>query len=195
MKTLFITYYSDLPPNTFYKDCAVNLQSTIKELGGRIHIEELPNLGSYASNCLRKPKFILDCLNKFKEPLIWIDADSKINQLPIELDNLEEDIACVEKANGCPESALIYFNNTDNSKEFITEWMNRCSVDVPELDHPVLKEMWFNKYGEGKKKSLNDTICSVRNDSKVTIIMSKTVGKREHTRQVMDRRQREGKIL
>lgn len=195
MKTLFITYYSDLPPNTFYKDCAFSLQSTIQKLGGRIHIEELPNLGSYASNCLRKPKFILDCLNKFKEPLIWIDADSKVNELPTELDSLEEDIACIEKANGCPESALIYFNNTDNSKQFISEWMNRCSVDVPELDHPVLKEMWFNKYGEGKKKSLNDTICSVRNDSKVTIIMSKTQGKREHTRQVMDRRQREGKVL
>lgn len=195
MKTLFITYYSDLSPSTFYKDSAISLESKIKELGGRLYSEQLPSLGSYAMNCLRKPKFILDCLNKFKEPLIWIDADSKINELPIELDNLEEDIACVEKSNGCPESALIYFNNTDNSKQFIIEWMNRCSVDVPELDHPVLKEMWFNKYGEGKKKSLNDTVCSVRNDSKVTIIMSKTQGKREHTRQVMDRRQKEGKIL
>jgi hypothetical protein len=195
MKTLFITYYSDLSPSTFYRDSAISLESKIKELGGRLYSEQLPSLGSYAMNCLRKPKFILDCLNKFKEPLIWIDADSKINELPIELDNLEEDIACVEKSNGCPESALIYFNNTDNSKQFIIEWMNRCSVDVPELDHPVLKEMWFNKYGEGKKKSLNDTVCSVRNDSKVTIIMSKTQGKREHTRQVMDRRQKEGKIL
>lgn len=197
MKTLFVTYFSDLSSGSFYRDSANLLQCRIKELGGRIHTEELPNLGSYALNCLRKPKFILECLDRFKEPLIWIDADSKVNQLPIELDNLEEDvdIACVEKANGCPESALIYFNNTGKSKEFITEWMNRCSVDVPELDHPVLKEMWFNKYGEGKKKSLNDIVCSVRDDSKVTIIMSKTLGKREHTRQVMDRRQREGKVL
>lgn len=195
MKTLFVTYYSDLPSSTFYKDSALKLESRIKELGGRIYSEQLPNLGSYAMNCLRKPKFILECLNKFNEPLIWIDADSRVNNLPVELDCIEEDVACIEKANGCPESALIYFNNTENSKNFIKSWMSGCSVDYPELDHPVLKEMWYNKYSTERRKSLNDTVCSVRDDSKVTIILSKTDGKREHTRNVMNRREKEGKVL
>lgn len=190
MNTLFVSYYSDIPPNTFYSDSAKKLKEKIQELGGRIHIEQLPNLGSYAMNCLRKPKYILECLNKFQEPVIWIDADSLIRSLPTEMDKLDVDIACVEKSNGCPESALIYFNNTEGSRSFINSWLVGCSVDAPELDHPVLKDLWYSQPNE-KRKSLPDTVCSVRNDSKVTIILSKTDGKREHTRQVMNRRQSE----
>jgi hypothetical protein len=193
MKTLFVSYYSDIPPNTFYSDSAKKLKEKIQELGGRLHIEQLPNLGSYAMNCLRKPKYILECLNKFQEPVIWIDADSLIHSLPTEMDDLDVDVACVEKANGCPESALIYFNNTEGSRSFINSWLTGCAVDAPELDHPVLKDLWYGQPKE-KRKSLPDTVCSVRNDSKITIILSKTDGKREHTRQVMNRRQSEGKI-
>jgi hypothetical protein len=194
MKTLFITYYSDISPSTFYKDCAGKLKQKIEQLGGKIYIEELPNLGSYAANCLRKPKYILECLEKYKQPLIWIDADSVVNQLPIEFDNIDADVACVEKANGCPESALIYFNNTEKTKQFLEKWTEGCSTDKPELDHPVLKDLWYNKNYKEKRVSLPDTICSVRNDSKVQIILSNTIGKREHTRHVMERRQQEGKI-
>ena len=73
MKTLFVTYYSDISPNTFYSDSAKKLKNKIESLGGRIYVEQLPNLGSYAMNCLKKPKFILECLNKFEEPVIWIE--------------------------------------------------------------------------------------------------------------------------
>ena len=194
MKTLFVTYYSDISPNTFYSDSAKKLKNKIESLGGRIYVEQLPNLGSYAMNCLKKPKFILECLNKFQEPVIWIDADSEVHSLPIEMDELDVDVACVEKANGCPESALIYFNNTEGSVSFINSWLTGCAVDVPELDHPVLKDLWYGQPKE-KRKSLPDSVCSVRDDSKVTIILSKTDGKREHTRQVINRRQIEGKIL
>jgi len=194
MKTLFVSYFSDIPPSTFYSDSAKKLKETIESIGGRIHIEQLPNLGSYAMNCLRKPKFILDCLNKFKEPVIWIDADSLVHSLPTEMDNLDADVACVEKQNGCPESALIYFNNTDSSRLFLNSWLSGCAVEAPELDHPVLKDLWYSQPKE-KRKSLSDIICSVRNDSKVTIILSKTDGKKEFTKRVMDRRQSEGKIL
>jgi hypothetical protein len=195
MKTLFITYHSDIPPSDFYKNCAKQLELKIKKLGGNLHVEELPNLGSYASNCLRKPKFILECLEKFNQPIIWIDADSKINKLPIEFDTISEDIACVEKANGCPESALIYFANTDKAKNFIKTWIELCNTEEPELDHPVLKELWYEKSLGETRKSFNDHICSVREDSKVTIILSKTIGKSEHTRNVMNRREKQGKIL
>ncbi|MFM7851763.1 MAG: hypothetical protein ACKO96_07535, partial [Flammeovirgaceae bacterium] len=79
MNTLFVTYFSDLNESSFYRDSANKLESKIKLLGGRIHKEELPSLGSYANNCLRKPKFILNCILRFNEPVIWIDADSEVN--------------------------------------------------------------------------------------------------------------------
>lgn len=193
MKTLFVSYYSDIPPSNFYKNSAIQLKKRIEELQGRIHIEELPNLGNYALNCLRKPKYILDCLEKFKQPLIWIDADSLVKELPIEMDNLNVDVACVEKPNRCPESALIYFNNTEKSKEFIQRWIDGCLVNKLELDHPVLKELWYGEEKESRK-SLSDNICSIRNDSKIKIILSKTKGKFEYTKKVMSRRKKEGKI-
>ena len=137
MKTIFVTYYSDIS-STFYQDNALRLQKQIQNLGGVCYVENLPNLGSYAANCLRKPKYILECLEKYKQPLIWIDADSIVNQLPVEFDNIDADIACVEKANGCPESALIYCNNTEKAKQFLEKWIEGCSTTTPELDHPVL---------------------------------------------------------
>lgn len=195
MNTLFVTYYSDIPPSTFYRDGAIKLKTRIEELGGRIYTEQLPNLGSYAMNCLRKPKFILDCLHKLNEAVIWIDADSIVNSLPIELNNLDADVACVEKANGCPESALIYFNNTEKSKNFLQSWITGCSTDKPELDHPVLKEMWYGKSLGESRKSLSDIVCSVRNDSKVQIILSSSNDKRQITKKVIERRSSEGKII
>jgi hypothetical protein len=194
MNTLFVTYYSDIPPSTFYSNSALQLKKRIELLGGKIYSEQLPNLGSYASNCLRKPKFILDCLQKFNKPILWIDADSLVNELPLEFDSIDADVACVEKANGCPESALIYFNNTEKSINFVKTWMEGCSVDVPELDHPVLKQLWYGSSNENRK-SLPDSVCSVRTNSKVTIILSKTEGKREHTNKVINRRKQENKIL
>jgi predicted transcriptional regulator len=137
---------------------------------------------------------VLNQVQKFNQPIIWIDADSVVNELPLEFDNIDADVACVEKANGCPESALIYFNNTEKSINFIKTWMQGCAVDAPELDHPVLKQLWYGSSNE-KRKSLPDSVCSVRTNSKVTIILSKTEGKREHTRLVMNRREKEGKIL
>lgn len=194
MNTLFVTYYSDIPPSTFYSNSALQLKKRIELLGGKIYSEQLPNLGSYASNCLRKPKFILDCLQKFNKPILWIDADSLVNELPLEFDSIDADVACVEKANGCPESALIYFNNTEKSINFVKTWMEGCSVDVPELDHPVLKQLWYASSNENRK-SLPDSVCSVRTNSKVTIILSNTKGKREHTNKVINRRKQENKIL
>lgn len=143
MKTLFVTYYSDTAPSTFYKECAISLESEIKNLDGRIHVECLDSMGSYEKNCLRKPQFILDCLEKFNEPIIWIDADSKVNSLPIEMDSITEDVGCVVKSCKTPESALIFFNNTTNSKEFLKRWIFNVGINTPELDHPVLKEMWL----------------------------------------------------
>jgi hypothetical protein len=195
MRTLFISYYSDLPENSFYKDSAIRLESKIKNLGGSLLLKELPNLGSYAKNCLRKPQFILDCLNEINDNIIWIDCDSQVNQLPIEFDIVLEDVACVEKANGCPESSLIYFKNSEHSRNFLKTWIDQCNATEIELDHPVLKDLWNNKQHTETRKSLDDSICSVRLDSKITIILSKTQGKSEHTRKVMERRKKEGRIV
>lgn len=195
MRTLFISYYSDLPGDSFYKTSAIQLESTIKNFGGSLFLKELPSLGSYAKNCLRKPQFILDCLNELNVNLIWIDCDSKMNHIPIEFDSVSEDIVCVEKANGCPESALIYFSNNEKSRNFLKTWIEQCAASELELDHPVLKDMWNNKQHIETRRSFDDSICSVRTDSKITIILSKTQGKSEHTRKVMERRKKEGQIV
>jgi len=195
MKTLFISYHSDVSPSTYYHDCSIRIKERIEKLNGRIYIEQLPTLGSYAANCLRKPEFILNCLNKFEEPVIWIDIDSIINSLPVEMDCLNVDVACVEKPNGCPESALIYFNNTQYSKNFLNKWIAGCLIQQPELDHPVLKELWATPSENEQRKSFSHEVCSVKRTSKVVIVLSSTSGKKEITKAVMDRRKKEGKII
>ena len=45
-------------------------------------IEEKKDLGSWQKNCCQKPLFIHECLQKYKRPLLWVDADAIILKKP-----------------------------------------------------------------------------------------------------------------
>jgi hypothetical protein len=47
------------------------------------YVEEVKDLGSWKNNTDFKPHFILQCLNKFNDDVVFTDADSIINKFPI----------------------------------------------------------------------------------------------------------------
>ena len=134
MKTKFLSFYSDRNGTDYYTQCADKLKSRFDELGASYHIEELASKENYMLNCLMKPKFILDSMEKLDEPLIWVDIDCRINKLPNEFDSIETDIGIVIREHDMktPHSALIFFNNTEKSKEFLREWIELCESKVSE---------------------------------------------------------------
>ena len=128
MKTKFISFYADIPGADYYTRHAKMLKARFAELDAAYHIQELPSKNHFVLNCFMKPQFILDCLRKFDEPLIWVDVDCTINKLPKQLDSVNTDIACGCREDGTPHSALLYFNNTEKSVLFVEEWLARCEA-------------------------------------------------------------------
>lgn len=69
-------------PDWTYSEHAVRLRAECDALGLDHHIADLPSRGGYLENCCMKPQFLLDCLRKFKRPVVWIDVDGTIKQRP-----------------------------------------------------------------------------------------------------------------
>jgi len=183
MKTKFISFYSDRTGTNYYSTMNGLLKSRLDELGATYHIEELPSKDHYMLNCLMKPQFILDCIKKLDEPLIWIDIDCKINKLPEEFDSVDTDIACSLREHDfkTPHSAILYFNNTEKSILFLEDWIKRCE-DVKEEaeqgtytggDHHLLIETMMENKNNATITSFPPTLCSVNGiDSKINIGLS-----------------------
>jgi len=128
MKTLLISFYSDIEDRTYYSDHAERLISECESLGIPHDIREKKSLGSYQLNCLSKPQYILDRMEEFNKSVLWMDIDSKIHK-PLDIfDSFEEDAdMVVSTANGKLsgiKASPLYFGNTENAKEFINAWIN-----------------------------------------------------------------------
>jgi hypothetical protein len=116
-----ISFYTN---NWEYPKFAKNLQNDCEQLNLECYIQEKPNLNSYVDNCNIKPKFILECLLKFKRSVLWVDVDNSIVKVPNEMVSASGyDIIGVAKK----DSELVYvnclcFNYTDQSVAFLEKW-------------------------------------------------------------------------
>jgi hypothetical protein len=136
MKTLLISFYSDIEDKTYYSDNANRLRKECKDLDIHCSIQHKESLGSYQLNCLSKPQFILDMLERFKQPLLWVDVDSRLHKTPDIFDQFEGVDMAVATANGMlsgMKASPLYFSNTDNAKEFINAWI-KTTKDIIEGD-------------------------------------------------------------
>jgi len=74
-----ISYYT---PGNYEKVIKENLLPTLKEFELDYYIEQVSNLGDWWRNTAYKARFIYSCLEKFKEDVVFSDADSQILQYP-----------------------------------------------------------------------------------------------------------------
>jgi hypothetical protein len=155
MKTRLISFYSDIENRTYYSDNAKRLMSECQSLDIPYDIRHKESLGSYQLNCLSKPQFILDMLEEFKEPVLWMDADSKIHKSLDIFDQFDDSVdLAIATANGSltgMKASPIYFGYTDKSKQFIKSWIE-TTKDIIEnqvgvFDHEPLFSLipMFNK--------------------------------------------------
>jgi hypothetical protein len=156
MKTLLISFYSDIEEKTYYSDNATRLREECKTLDIQCSIQHKESMGSYQLNCLSKPQFILDMLDEFKQPLLWMDVDSRLHKSLDMFDTFDESIdMVVATANGKlsgMKASPLYFGNTDKAREFINAWI-KTTKDIIEgaigvFDHEPLFSlipMFINK--------------------------------------------------
>ena len=146
MKTVLISFYSDIEGKTYYSDNASRLIGECESLGIPYDIRQKKSLGSYQLNCLSKPEYILNIMEGLNSPVLWMDIDSKIHKSLDIYDTFDESVdMIVATANGMVsgmKASPLYFGNTENSKEFIRAWI-RTTKDIIEnkvgvFDHEPL---------------------------------------------------------
>lgn len=145
MITKIISFYSDIGDNTYYSDNAIKFKTQCEILNISYDIEEIQSHQNWMLNCLNKPKFIMDKINKYRCPIIWMDIDTILINAFSEFDNCDCDIGFIiatEKLISIKASP-IYFNYTNNSIKLIQDWLNICENaqknNLIELDHDALR--------------------------------------------------------
>lgn len=146
MKTLVVSFYSDIENRTYYSDHGKRLVERCKSLDIPYDIQEKKSLGSYQDNCLSKPQYILDILDKKQQPILWLDIDSLVHK-PLDVFDEFEDKSDVvlSTANGMLsgiKASPIYFNNNDNARKFLNTWIDSAEKikkeNANDFDHEPL---------------------------------------------------------
>ena len=140
MKTLLISFFSDIEDKTYYSDNSERIIKECESLGIPFDIQEKESLGSYQLNCLSKPKYILDKLEELNHPVLWMDIDSKIHK-PLDIFDKFDGTAdmVIATANGQLsgiKASPLYFGNTDKAKDFIRAWIS-TTEDILENEKGV----------------------------------------------------------
>jgi hypothetical protein len=156
MQTLVISFYSDVDGRTYYSDHAKRLATNLLEYNIPFNIQHKESKGSYRSNCLFKPRFILEKMNEYRKPLLWLDIDSIVHKELTVFDQFSDkvDIGFAftktptkeDPTIGYPKASPIYVNYTPKTLEFMYKWVEMSeSVEKQSnklFDHEVLLKVF-----------------------------------------------------
>tara|TARA_R100001015_G_C4624932_1_gene183256 strand:+ start:1524 stop:2249 length:726 start_codon:yes stop_codon:yes gene_type:complete len=168
MHPIVISFYSDIEGHDYYSRNAERLKKQLDNLGVPYDIQEKKSLGDYRLNCLSKPQYILDKMEKLDQPVIWLDIDSRVHKKLADFENIDPDVDIVFSSsmmeevskfmsehglteieghllpaiiNGMKASPL-YFGNTTGSKNILYGWIqstrNQIETNDPKFDHEPL---------------------------------------------------------
>lgn len=118
---IFISCHTD---DDLYTGYARQLEQDFKTFGLSYHIESYMIRGSWFRNTHYKPIFIKKMLLKFKQPVVWIDADTRILKEPTLFSTLSCDMAAYYDK--CLCSATMYFDYNNRVLKVIDEWIAAC---------------------------------------------------------------------
>jgi hypothetical protein len=146
MKYTLISFYSEPEQGgTYYTEHATRLKAQCESLGIDNVIENIPTTGNYYTNTFLKPQFILSCMDRIKTPLLWIDADCSLLEVP-NLDSFQGiDMGAINRGGHLPIfSHALFFNQTPAAKDILLRWNEISKIGsvqwkgTPKGDHDAL---------------------------------------------------------
>lgn len=126
---LVVSFYTQ---DTLYQLEVQNLIASCQTWGLSHHVQAIASFGSWEKNCAYKPFFLMQMLQKFQEPLFWVDADAVFVQKPQILAVFTCDVAVYMRAhcdNTHPSkigSGSLYINNTPGAAKILELWGQKC---------------------------------------------------------------------
>ncbi len=155
-KFIIVSYATE---NTPYEEVYESyLKESINKINPTIYNfhAKVPSLGNWYKNTAYKGKFVLDCLNEFKdsfEMIVLLDVDAKILQYPKLFEEIpqEYDIGCHfldwktwygQKDSKVKEllTGTMFFRNNPNVRALCEDWYN-TSNKTSEWEQKVLQDI------------------------------------------------------
>lgn len=93
-----------------YQDNAEALKASAERVGLRCAISPRPDLGSWWRNCNQKSAFVLECIDKYNEPILWQDADTRYLEYPSLFESIDADMAAFFHSPQVPIGGTLWFN-------------------------------------------------------------------------------------
>lgn len=168
-----------------WKQHAEQLATDCNRLGLHHEIRQREDLGSWVVNCNQKPPFIRDMLEALARPVLWIDADAQLAELPKLLADPYEEFAVYAKPGGhttkqvgrdaielpagwpieelgCRwfQSGTIYLRPTEPTFKLLDEWCRLASERGSDFDQWLLQEAWNTI--RPSTLWLPETYCAIR---------------------------------
>lgn len=139
---------SGFTPNPIYEEKAFKLASTLNDFNLNYEIVQMEERGSWIKNCQQKAEVILDALNRYKKPVVWLDADAEVKQNPSLFNTLAEDICdiayyAMPRPNRHLASGTLFFGNTSNARAILEHWIYACSISQ-EYDQKILQDILWD---------------------------------------------------
>jgi hypothetical protein len=162
MKTPLVTFFADIDGRTYYSDHAKRFIKNCKDLNMPFIVRELQSRGDYRTNCLSKPKFLLDMIKEINVPFVWMDVDSIMHKQLNIFDELSNncDIGFAfpkiptkeDNSISLPKASPIYINNTAASVDFLHKWAilseNAKNNNLQLFDHEILIKIFLENIGK-----------------------------------------------
>ena len=130
-----------------YKPVAEKLLSSLHQFSLPYYIKEVPCRGSWVENCAFKPTFILQALQKLKEPLLWVDADGYfVRGIDYEFQG-DLSIHVNDLPSNHPSkviSSTVFINNSKEAISFLQKWIQECEdTQNKEWDQVCLRDAYL----------------------------------------------------
>lgn len=126
-----------------YEDHAKRLRSELVQLDLRHTLVEFEPIGEWIDNTRLKGRLVADALKG--GPVLWMDVDSSIHQLPKFFSGLDADFAGFPKTNPDRPWAVghLWFNNTPKGRELAEKWATECeNAPLGVSDEWALARAW-----------------------------------------------------
>lgn len=149
-----------------YREYAMRLAESLNRLKYPYYMMEYPEFPDWVRNNHLKTDFIRDMLNKFKEPVLYVDADAVVHKPPVLLEGLTDtDIGVYFLRGWKPEpmalAGTIYAGNTIAARRFLEKWIEENHSNTQKYDDANLRTVLKRMSGEIKVMELPVEYCTI----------------------------------
>lgn len=135
-----------------YKREAFEMERTARLFGLKPFVQERDSAGGWKENTYQKVDFLISCMERFEDPLVWIDADARFRKYPERLDvfaehdDLDMALALVNWSQFRPDttrvelcSGTLGVRRTPNGHRVLEGWRDEIAATQPKGDQNALE--------------------------------------------------------